>query len=195
MIKYGLIIAACGLCLACNQPVNKSAGTVRQDQAAATPVVRSVSPDSLISPGKGIGNIRLGDDANKLINIMGKPDRSDAAMGASLMVWFAGHDVAGYEISVYAHRNMGAKDEHISHIKQIRVTSSNFKTAAGIGVGASLDSIQKHFMPVKRKVPGAAVYDDAKAGVSFEMDTANKCSAVIVHAAGDSSATYINMRE
>lgn len=195
MIKYGLIIAACGLCLACNQPANKSGATVSQDQPIDTSVVQPVLPDSLISPGKGIGNIRLGDDANGVTNTLGKPDRSDAAMGASVMTWFADSDTSGYRLTVYAHRNMGAKDENISHIKQIRVTSPAYKTADGTGVGASLNSMQKHFTPVKRIVPGVNVYDDVKAGISFEMDAADKCSAVIVHTAGDSAATYINMRE
>lgn len=195
MIKYGLIIAACCLCAACNQPINRDAAEARREQAVSTPVGQSVSPDSLISPGKGIGRIRLGEDANKLINTLGKPDRSDAAMGASLMIWFAGHDTAGYFISIYAHHNMGEPDEEINHIKQIHVNSPAYKTVDGIGVGSSLNAIQKHFMTVKRKVPGISIYDDVKAGISFEMDTVNKCSAIIVHAAMDSSATYINMRE
>jgi hypothetical protein len=195
MIKYGLIIAACCLDLACKQPVNKSVVNVGRDEKSNTPVGQSISPDSLISPGKGIGNIRLGEDANDLINTLGKPDRSDAAMGASLMVWFAGHDPAGYLISIYAHHNMGAPDEHINHIKQIRVTSPAYKTVDGVGPGSLLNLIQKQFKLVKRKVPGINIYDDIKAGISFEMDTAHKCSAVIVHAPMDSPATYIDMRE
>lgn len=195
MIKYGFIITACCLCAACRQPANKVAATALQGRAVNGPVTKTISPDSLISPGKGIGNIRLGEDANKLTNVLGQPDRSDAAMGASLMLWFAAHNTSGFQISVYAHRNMGAKDESISHIKQIRITSPAYKTVDGISTGSFLNSIKKHFTVVKRRVPETDIYDDVKAGIAFEMDTADKCSAIIVHAAMDISATYINMRE
>lgn len=187
MIKYGLIIAACGLWMAYGQPVQ----TATQHQ---TDTVRqaSIPSDSLIIPGAGVGQIRLNQDAAEVISRLGKPDKADAAMGASLMTWYAGHDTTGHLISIYAHRNMGGKDEAINYIKQIRITSPAFKTAQQIHTGSLPDSIKKYYTLSGLKQNG--VYDDAKAGISFEI-AGQKCTAIIVHAPGDSSATYIDMRE
>lgn len=193
MIRYGFIIACC-LGVACGRESHKGANNARKGVGNPTIHNEPVSPDNLISPGKGIGLIHLDENADNLIQALGKPDRSDAAMGASMMLWFDNHDVSGYFVSVYAHHNMGAKDEHVSRIKQIRVTSPVYQTSSGIGVGASLQSIQKYFMPLKKHVSGIYIYDDVKAGIAFEINKANKCSAIIVHAATDTRAAYINMR-
>lgn len=88
----------------------------------------TVQPDRLITPGKSIGHIVLNDDVQNVIKQLGKPDSSDAAMGSSLMAWFAKHDITRYRTAVFSHRNMGGKDESISHIQTILITSPRFKT-------------------------------------------------------------------
>lgn len=187
MTKYALIIAACCLLVACRQAVK----TTKQNQPD-TAKRALISADSLIMPGAAIGQIKLNQDAADLINTLGKPDKADAAMGASLMTWYAGHDTTGYLISIYAHRNMGAADERVNHIKQVRITSPAFQTARQLRTGSLLDSIKKYYTLSGPKQNG--VYDDVKAGIAFEI-TGKKCTAIVVHAPGDSSAAYIDMRE
>lgn len=193
MPKYIFIIVCC-FGLACKQEGHSG-------QQLNTPSIHTnVQPDSLITPGKSIGNIHLHDDALVLIKRFGQPDKADAAMGASLMVWYAHHDTTAYQLGVYSHRNFGAKDEMVSRIKQIRVSSPSFKTQHLIGTGISLDTIRKYFAPIKKRtIRGTSgqtdVYDDAKAGIAFEIDGAQHCSAIIVHAPGDSAAAYLNMQE
>jgi hypothetical protein len=167
--------------------------------ASDTSTAKPVPADRLIIPGKGIGHIMVNDDAEKAIKLFGRPDSSDAAMGSALMVWFAKHNVKGYRTAIFARHNMGGKDEAVSHIQKILITSPWFKTADNIGVGSMLDAIKKNYA----LKPGSAydgktgkvqVYTDPGKGISFEVDEASgKCVAVVVHKAGDAAATYINM--
>lgn len=160
---------------------------------------KSVLAEYLIVPGKSIGQTSLGGNADSLIQKLGKPDKGDAAMGAQMMTWYARHDTSGYLTTVYSHRNMGGKDEIISRIKQIRITSPAFKTADHIGVGSTLSNLQKCYQLKAGTVPGGKdaslkLYDDVTAGIAFEVDASGACKAVIIHAPRDSAATYLDMR-
>ncbi|GAA3981608.1 hypothetical protein [Mucilaginibacter dorajii] len=158
-----------------------------------------VSVDRLIMPGKGIGHIMVNDDAETAVKLLGRPDSSDAAMGSALMVWFAKHNIAGYRTSIFAHRNMGGKDEAVSRIQKILITSPWFKTADGVGVGSSLAAIKKGYTVkltsgYNAKTGKVEVYTDLDKGISFEVDkTSDKCVAVVIHKVHDTAATYINM--
>jgi hypothetical protein len=95
---------------------------------------------------------------------------------------------------------MGDADDAVSYIKEIRTTSPRFKTADYAGAGSELKDIMKLYKLKKRDVPGntdkkTALYDDYAAGIGFEVDSNGKCTAVLVHAPGDSSVTYINLHQ
>jgi hypothetical protein len=221
MIKNSLIILLATGLLSCNQPAQKqpTANTAKTgaadttltdksivDDSAADKLISSdtstmgaVASDRLILPGKGVGHILIDQDLELALKQLGKPDSSDAAMGSSLMVWFAKHDTKGYRTSIYSHRNMGGKDESISRVQKILVTSPWFKTAGHLGVGAALEAVKKDFSlkPVTRyKANGhnVQVYTDADKGISFEVDdVTKKCVAVVVHKAHEATSAYINM--
>jgi hypothetical protein len=221
MIKNSLIILLATGLLSCNQPAHKQPVTDTSKTGAAdttltdksivddsaadkpissdTPTIGAVATDRLILPGKGVGHILIDQDLELALRQLGKPDSSDAAMGSSLMVWFAKHDTKGYRTSIYSHRNMGGKDEFISRVQKIMVTSPWFKTAGHLGVGAALDAIKKSYA-LKRSASYRAnghdvqVYTDADKGISFEVDdVTKKCVAVVVHKAHEAASAYINM--
>ena len=163
-----------------------------------TSTTKTVSAYRLIGPGKGIGRILLNENIENVSLLLGRPDSSDAAMGSSLMVWYAKHNSAGYKTSVFSHRNMGAKDEIISRIQKILITSPEFKTAEGVGVGATRDEIKKTYdlkptSDYKNKDGKVQVYTDMDKGISFEIDASNKCVGVVVHKAHDTASAYLNM--
>jgi hypothetical protein len=198
-MKYSLILLLLGASLcACNQSTQKqntADGTSHVDTGAA-----KTSPiDRLITPGRGIGRIFLNGNIEDVSTFLGRPDSSDAAMGSSLMVWYAKHNASGYKTSVFSHRNMGSKDEIISRIQKILVTSPEFKTAEGIGVGAAIDDIKKSYdlkptSTYENKNGEVKVYTDLDKGISFEIDpTSNKCVGIVVHKPHDTASAYLNM--
>jgi len=215
MIRNTFIILLCGILFACNQsPKNNSTagqsadtGKVQQpllnDSVAPSPASTDTgkiktTTTQLIVPGRSIGNIQLGEDVANVSATLGRPDSSDAGMGSSLMVWFARHNPKGYRISVFAHRNMGAKDEIISRIQKILITSPGFKTADGMGVGSPETDIKKSYdlkptSDYKNKDGKVQVYTDLDKGISFEIDASNKCVGIVVHKPHDTAVAYLNM--
>ena len=195
------IAFCCVLFLACNSPQNQSA----QSKAAADTIVntaistleKQVPADSLIIPGKSIGQISLNENAANVYKLLGKPDSSDAAMGKSLSTWYADHDKKGYVTQIFCARDMGNADENISSINQIRVTSPYFKTKEGICAGTTLQEINAVFSTKKsvsypNKNSPYAIYDNGK-GIAFEINNSQKCMAVIVYLPGDKGGiTYLS---
>jgi len=177
---------------------DKNDTTTHHTMASDTGTVNIAQTDWLITPGKSIGHIVLNDDVQNVIKRLGKPDSSDAAMGSSLMVWYANHNSAGSRTAVFAHHNMGGKDESVSYVQKILVTSPQFKTNDGIGVGTTKEDIQKVYTlkptsSYTNKTGKVQVYTDLAKGISFEIDGSGKCIGVVVHKANDTASAYLNM--
>lgn len=149
-----------------------------------------VNADSLVIPGKAIGNISLGRDAAPLMELMGKPDSGDAAMGKAVSMWISGKHLT----AIYTERNMGVDDT--SRIKQIRSTWPGFLTDDNIGVGVTLKDIERR-MPVARLGEYTEGKDTfalytAREGISFEINRDDQCTGIIVHPPGsDPTAVYL----
>jgi len=157
-------------------------------------------PDSLlIKPGESIGNIKLRSDMEKLTTQYGKPDESDAAMGSVAYTWYIRHDTAAYRTSVYGHRNFGAADEDVLHIKKVLVTSPLYVTSDGIHTGTDKDSLGLFYQLAdssRHSVKGRAVnlFADINKGIAFDVDVlTNKCIGISIFKPGDISAANINL--
>jgi len=198
MLKYIFIpaIITLGLSSCQQQVVHQSlADSVH---TADTSSIKAVSPVHLIIPGKKIGRIHINADADSLAAKLGHPSFTDAAMGALMMQWTAHINGLVYETTTYSHRNMGDADNSVSYIKEIRTTHPKFKTADYASVGSELKDIMKIYKLKRRDVPGgtdkkSALYEDYAAGIGFEVDQNGLCTAVLVHAPGDSLVTHINL--
>lgn len=151
---------------------------------------QEVNADSLVVPGKAIGNIVLGADAAPLMEIMGKPDSGDAAMGKAVAIWISGKNLT----AIYTERNMGVDDT--SRIRQIRSTYPGFLTNDHIGVGVTLKDIEQR-MPVSRLGEYTEGKDTfalytTREGISFEVNREEHCTGIIVHPAGsDPTSVYL----
>ena len=199
MKKYLALLALPLLC-ACNQPVPQSTvhSALVDSLHNADTVVKPITNARVIIPGKSVGPIAIEGNADTLSKTMGKPDSSDAAMGASMMMWNVKYKKNSYKTIVYAHCNMGAADEKVSHIKAIFVNSPYYKTADYSGAGSGLRDIRKLFKLKRHALPGytlkqLALYNDYGAGISFAADSTGRCHGVLVYARGDSAVTYINI--
>jgi hypothetical protein len=196
MLKYIFIPVIVIALSACNQSVYHQ--SLADSLHMADTVVKPITADRQIIPGQKVGQVHINEDADNVITMLGKPDSSDAAMGASLMTWNVKHNKTVGKLIIYAHRNMGAAGEAINHVKQIRVTLPWYKTTDYAGPGSELKDIQKIYKLKKQPAPRYgkkfSLYEDYAAGIGFEVDSTGKCLAVRVYAPQDSSGTYLNMQ-
>ena len=162
--------------------------TVAADSLAAP----TINTRLLIIPGKSIGNISLGQNADGLQSILGKPDLSDAAMGKAWLTWFSkvSDTVTGNELNIYTEY----KDDDLTEkvVRQIRITSNEFTTEGGIRTGMTLDDISRITRgeltligKFDTSTPNpVSVYDVVGEGIAFEIENDNKCSGIIIHEKG-----------
>jgi hypothetical protein len=109
------------------------------------------SPSSLIEPGLGVGQVRIGESREAIHSALGKPAAADAAMGGKLTeVWRSGPGLGSKtngrkeELEIFFQGpGAGGDQRKPTLVVQIRVTSPYFRTASGISVNSSLAEIKK----------------------------------------------------
>lgn len=155
-----------------------------------------ISGDILLIPGESAGDIHLFESDSSLLETLGKPDYSDAAMGKALLVWHAGGDSVRYPLSVFTARDMG--NDETARIQQIRITSPFYTTAEGICASSTLDEIANHYQtePVETYEHDGQLYTvhDSKQGIAFEVGPDDRCVAVIIHSRDADATSYLPLR-
>jgi hypothetical protein len=187
-MKYFLIVMFSMAIVSCNG--KKEDDTVDTSIVADTLVAKEVSTKMLIVPGKSIGNVWLLQNADSLEILLGKPDLSDSAMGKAWLTWFSkvSDTVTGNELNIYTSYKDDKMDMKV--VRQVRITSREFKTSAGISTGKSLSEVKESFPNIKivgkydmeTNTP-VIVYDDVDSGIAFEFEN-NTCSGIILHEIG-----------
>lgn len=160
--------------------------------------VKTVAPEVNLTvvPGRSIGNVKLGQDSQTL-GFLGPADLSDSAMGKSWQTWYsASGQVSGKSelnlFTTYKDKKMDGKV-----VRQIRITSPDFKTESGIHTQTTFDDLQK-LMPDLDYIghfrnPGTTnnveLYDAPDLGIAFEIEndgSSKRCIALIIHTAKQS---------
>lgn len=202
MLKHCLLAAIAILICGCvqNKPKSKATDTTATTEVGISDTTgeKPVPAEQLILPGQSIGTISINESADSVSRKLGKPDAGDAAMGKSLATWYAKHDTSGYETQLFFTKQMGTADE-TSRVKQIRITSPWFKTMDYMSVGMHLQTIEsKKEFSLKKSAQYSDgngqffIYDDADAGIAFEIDDKNVCTGMIVHEPDkDATSSYI----
>ncbi|GGF12203.1 hypothetical protein [Hymenobacter cavernae] len=164
------------------------------------------APNKLIIPGRSLGNISLGASPETLQQF-GHPATSDGAMQKAWATWYGQPTTAGAaptQLDVYT--NATGPDMRKT-IQMVRATSSWFRTINGLHCGSTLASIRHAYEPLTlatsyAPAPKASlhyIYDNAKAGIAFEMDgktAGSRCTAIIVHLPGKAVASaYLSMTQ
>ena len=207
MKKLMTIFCSVAMLFACQGPAEQK-DTGRTDSAgapadSALPGEASPALDSgatnnsqLIIAGKQIGRIVIGMPADSLQPMLGKPDRSDAAMGKAWLSWYnKKRDEHNNRVSLdiftaYADNTMEKKN-----VQQVRTTATNYSTDKGVKVYSDLANIQQQYPGVvnsgKYKELNSdrvfTLYDDLNSGIAFEIIEANNqqiCIGIIVHIPG-----------
>ncbi len=184
-MKY-LILLFLIVLFSCNG--KKEAETV-PDKVENEKLTTEVAAELLIVPGESIGNISINQKASELESILGQPDLSDAAKGKTWLTWFSkiSDSITGNELNIYI--PYAADDANFKEkvVRQIRITSPDFKTSNGISTESNLAAIKAAF-PNSTEVGiydyetqnPVVVYDDIASGIAFEIED-NKCTGVIIH--------------
>jgi hypothetical protein len=165
--------------------------------ASDTNSVINNSKDWLLIPGTSAGKTRLKENSAEVFKLLGRADGGDAAMGKSVAIWYTDHDSTANSIAIYTARDTG--DAPKALVKQIRVTSSQFRTTEGVATGSNLATIKNYFTITKAedyKDDGKSytVYSNNK-GIAFEMSSNDKCVAIIIFEAGKTvPGTYLKFR-
>jgi hypothetical protein len=173
----------------------QSDSSVAQDSntvIAANPKVDSVALDRalLLIPGVSAGKVAIGQDADEVYTLFGKPDAGDAAMQKSVAIWYKDHNPKSFATSIYTVRDTG--DNPAARIQQIRLSSPLFSTLDSIGVSSKLEAIQKKYIITKltdvtNEGKMFEIYDSLK-GIAFEVQN-GICKAVIIHKANENLKT------
>ncbi|AWI26932.1 hypothetical protein [Flavobacterium pallidum] len=185
-----LIFAA--LAFSCSNR-EKTNATEKNDTIAAINTAAEIKPELLITPGIAIGLTAIEDNTSKL-ETLGTPDQSDAAMGKAWMTWYGKKtDTTRDELNIYTTYKDNELKEKV--VRQIRVTSPDFKTKDGISTESSFAEIQQQYPKLQTvgkydnsdtKIE-TTIYDDVASGIAFEIKNPygnSHCSAIIVHPKG-----------
>ncbi len=147
---------------------------------------------SIIVPGKSIGTLRLGLDADRLPKSFGKSILGDGA---------AGHIWATYRwdkglLDIYS----VLAEDGPHRARQLRTTSKAFHTKYGVANGKSFGTIKRRFPHLTRLATYTShrfgkrvvMYDDVKRGIAFEIlrgrgrrvSNTNRCVSILIHKPG-----------
>jgi hypothetical protein len=199
-----LLLAIPVLAIACTRkpkPLAESRSTATADSSATiaqspAPPEHATAAEWLIVPGKSVGHISLNQNTDSVLTTLGKPNHTDGAMGSSLLTWMGKGADSAARVSVFTQRDMGGPDESISRVKQIRVTSPQFKTAESISTRATLADLSAHYsIKVVDHYKQLKVYDDLQHGIAFDVDSVtNRCVAISIHTPFDRKAAHLNLR-
>ncbi|RBL92558.1 hypothetical protein [Chitinophaga flava] len=157
----------------------------------------------LIVPGVSIGMVSINEPAPQL-DVLGKPDGGDAAMMKAWRLWYGrkkdGSLDSAHVLAVFT----AMRTQDTQYVKEIRVTSPEFKTAKGMGAGSTMADIRKAYPGLRlqrvyvsgNKSRRIEVYDDKKLGIAFETNQSRSrrpvCSMVVVHTPGEAAGSYLD---
>ena len=162
-------------------------------------LVTAPEANPLIAPGRSLGNVSVGAPPD-VLTALGPPDFSDAAMQKAWATWFSTTPAQGarpHQLDVFT---AGIGPDLHKEIKVVRATSPFFHTVGGIGVSSTLAEIRRSCGPfvltdtftVSRATGRRYLYDNARAGIAFELDgqsSASHCTAVLIHEPGKAMQT------
>ncbi|MBC6110825.1 hypothetical protein ACFOG5_01820 [Pedobacter fastidiosus] len=154
----------------------------------------------LIVPGRSVGEISLGENMELVGEKLGRPDAGDAAMGKAWGIWYSKDSTENEknELAIYS----SYKDTTLisKDVKQIRITSNQFKTQDNFGTGRSLDDTKMKFPGMIRIATylnetkdSIMVYDSKAEGIGFEF-LKGKSISLTVHPKNVSvNGTYLTL--
>lgn len=186
--------------VACQSP--KKTDENKADSVTSRTVVAAQTADKkfLVVAGRSVGEIALGEDIEQVGKKLGKPDAGDAAMGKAWGIWYSGDPKAKQRDEIAVYSSYRDTSMRIKDVKQIRITSNQFKTQDGLATGATLEDIKLKFPDIQKlstylneNKDTVTIYDAKKEGIGFEF-LKGKSISLTVHAANTPvNTTYLTL--
>ncbi|MCX2493127.1 hypothetical protein OQX63_06560 [Pedobacter sp. PF22-3] len=185
-VKFALLGLSIGLA-ACQSANKNDEHKTDSVSNLKTTKIQDVDGRFLIVAGKSIGEISLGENMEQVVEKLGRPDAGDAAMGKAWGIWYGGDSTAKQRDEIAIYSSYRDTSMRVKDVKQIRITSNEFKTQDGLTTGATLEDIKLKFPDIKKlssylneKNDTVAVYDAKKEGIGFEF-LKGKSTSLSVH--------------
>lgn len=200
LFSFSIILSSCHQNNSRSSAKNKD--STKQAQKAPTTVTdpfyaKIAGKNFLIVPGGSIGKITIGEKTEDL-QMLGRPQKSDAGMCKSLGSWFYGDSTNGIRKELDIFSECDPADSMRPHVKWIRTTDPVFKTENGLGVNSSFEKIKAVFPSMETIGTFTAENDGhdmvlmnkADAGITFEIEAekgepSGKCRGVVAGKPGE----------
>ncbi|PWS28548.1 hypothetical protein DHW03_01445 [Pedobacter yonginense] len=154
----------------------------------------------LVVPGRSVGEISLGEDMETVGKRLGRPDAGDAAMGKAWGIWYNKNSNGGLsnELAIYS----SYKDTTLTSkdVKQIRITSNQFKTQDGFGTNRTLSDTQVKYPDlikvatyINEAKDSVTVYDSKTEGIGFEFVKGKSISLTVHQKNAAVNGTYLTL--
>ncbi|RZJ86551.1 MAG: hypothetical protein EOO20_18070 [Chryseobacterium sp.] len=161
---------------------------------------KNVDSAFLVVPGKSIGKISLGENMTEVGKKLGRPDAGDAAMGKAWGIWYSKDSTDGQKNELAVYSSYRDTSMMVKEVKQIRITSAQFKTRNGLTTGGpeadskskfpAMDLVSSYLNQNKDTV---TVYDSRQDGIGFEF-LKGKSISITVHPVNQSvNGTYLTL--
>lgn len=154
----------------------------------------------LVVPGKSIGEISLGENMTEVGKKLGRPDAGDAAMGKAWGIWYNKDSTNGQKNELAVYSSYRDTSMMVKEVKQIRITSAQFKTQSGLTTGGPEADAKSKFPAMElvssylnQNKDTVTVYDSRQDGIGFEF-LKGKSISITVHPVNQSvNRTYLTL--
>ncbi|RBQ02978.1 hypothetical protein [Pedobacter miscanthi] len=197
-IKY--VLLGLSVSLAACQSANKTDDQTVDSVAHVSAVTQIPNEKFLVVAGRSVGEISIGEDMEQVGKKLGRPNAGDAAMGKAWGIWYSNDSTAKHpnEIAVYSsYRDTSMR---IKDVKQIRITSHQFKTKDGLSTGTTLEETKLKFPGIEKlsaylneDKDTVTVYDAKKEGIGFEFLKGKSISLTVHQANIPVNGTYLTL--
>lgn len=159
-----------------------------------------VDSNFLMVPGRSVGEISLGEDMAAVGKKLGRPDDGDAAMGKAWGIWYNKNSALKSEDEIAIYSSYRDTTMRVKDVKQIRITSPQYKTQDGLTTGVSESDTKLKFPAMERisaylnqQKDTVTVYDAKKDGIGFEFLKGKSISITIHPMNQPISGTYLTL--
>lgn len=161
---------------------------------------KNIDSAFLVVPGKSIGKISLGENMTEVGKKLGRPDAGDAAMGKAWGIWYSKDSTDGQRNELAVYSSYRDTSMVVKEVKQIRITSAQFKTRNGLTTGGSEADAKLKFPAMElvssylnQNKDTVTVYDSRQDGIGFEF-LKGKSISITVHPVNQSvNETYLTL--